>query len=134
MLRLRPYLSVFRAWLGLPDREETVPPRRGAMCLLELYPETYQVWVQGERVHLSPQEFRVLHYLWERRDRVVIHPDLERAVYGEEGSDSRRAMRQLVHRLRDRLQQASTLLETVNGVGYVLWSRTPSEQAAARDA
>jgi DNA-binding response OmpR family regulator len=81
---------------------------------------TFQASLEGRRLRLSPQEFRLLAELWRRRGRVVPYESLQRTLYGDSGPVYRQALRQLVHRLRARLGRADCLVAVVPGVGYVL--------------
>jgi len=78
----------------------------------------------GERVHLTPTEYRLLAVLVSNAGRVMTNPQLLRAVWGpghaESGHYLRIYMGHLRHKLEsDPAQPKHFLTET--GVGYRLW-------------
>ena len=74
--------------------------------------------VNGKPLTLSPLEFRVLRLLLERKGRVVEREEFFERVWGDETEVSERAIDTLVRRLRLRLGDASSRIETIRGVGY----------------
>lgn len=87
---------------------------------LQVDPLGFRVSVCGESIRLSPLEFRLLAELWQRRGQIVPHQHLEQVLYGDTGPDCRQGLRQLVHRLRQRLKSFSNLVQAVPRVGYML--------------
>ncbi len=78
----------------------------------------------GEHVHLTPTEYRLLAVLVGNAGRVMTNPQLLRAVWGpshaENGHYLRIYMGHLRHKLEaDPAQPRHLLTET--GVGYRLW-------------
>jgi len=86
---------------------------------------------QGEAIFLTPLESRLLDYLMLNAAHVLTADDIIDHVWGPEGGD-RDALRQLVHRLRNKIAHACnvdtdeldpshpTYIETVPGLGYGL--------------
>jgi DNA-binding response OmpR family regulator len=83
---------------------------------------------QGETVSLTPLESRLLDYLMLNAGHVLTTEAIIEHVWGPEGGD-RDMLRQLVHRLRSKISQASQTgddllpgeyIETVPGLGYGL--------------
>jgi DNA-binding response OmpR family regulator len=102
----------------LARRRGTAPVSLGT--LLRLDDARYQVHVEGERVQLSPLEYRLLSELWRHRGRLVTHERVEKALYGASGPSYRQSIRQVVHRLRAKLGVAGQAIHAVAGAGYVL--------------
>jgi DNA-binding response OmpR family regulator len=86
---------------------------------------------QGHAVSLTPLESRLLNYLMLNAGHVLTAEAIINHVWGPEGGD-RDMLRQLVHRLRSKIDQASGVgadeadtaqspyIETVPGLGYGL--------------
>lgn len=85
---------------------------------IRLADEGHRVLVNGKPLTLSPLEFRVLRLLLERKGRVVEREEFFERVWGDETEVSERAIDTLVRRLRLRLGDASSRIETIRGVGY----------------
>lgn len=89
---------------------------------LELSPARYEARYCGKPVHLSPTEFRILHYLALRAGSVVPTGELVRAIWGSEESNTE-LVRVNVYRLRQKLEadpRQPRLLRSVPGPGLVL--------------
>jgi DNA-binding response OmpR family regulator len=89
---------------------------------LELSPARYEARYSGRPVHLSPTEFRILHYLAVRAGRVVPTAELVRAIWGD-GEANPELVRVNVYRLRQKLEtdpRQPRLLRSVPGPGLIL--------------
>ena len=62
-----------------------------------------QVTLAGQRVHLTPTEYRMLAELSAHAGQVVTHQQLRERVWGDRGSDSLRPLRTMVGKLRRKL-------------------------------
>jgi len=94
--------------------------RRYSVGPLELDVDGYHVFVTGKEVHVSTLEMRLLVYLVEHRGRVRSREDLLEDVWGYKPGVSTRTIDTHVKRLRDKLGEAGSLVETVRGTGYRL--------------
>ena len=77
----------------------------------------------GEARRLTQLEFRLLQYLLANAGKPIPAERLLSHVWGHRGSGDRQLLKQLVHRLRQKLETdaaAPRYLMTVAGVGYVL--------------
>lgn len=83
----------------------------------------HEVEVDGRAVELTHQEFLLLKFLVQRRDRVHSRPSLLQQVWGQQYNLHSRTVDIHVRRLRAKLGAFSAHLETVRGAGYKL--RTP---------
>jgi two-component system, OmpR family, KDP operon response regulator KdpE len=82
-----------------------------------------QVAVRGERVHLTPKEFKFLQYLANRPNKIVSHRELLRAVWGPEYGEELEHVRTLVKQLRKKIEAQPSrpqYLLTHAWVGYEL--------------
>ena len=99
--------------------------RRYIVGPLELDVDGYHVFVNGQEVHVSTLEMRLLVYLVEHRGRVRSREDLLEDVWGYKPGVSTRTIDTHVKRLRDKLGDAGSLVETVRGTGYRLSAEHP---------
>jgi DNA-binding response OmpR family regulator len=82
---------------------------------------TFKVTVGLKPVNLSYQEFELLRYLADSRDRVVSFDALSSLLWGSAGPKETRRLNVLVWRLRSKLRNSFPYrLETVRGRGYGL--------------
>ena len=99
--------------------------RRYVVGPLEVDVDGYHVFVGGDEVHMSAMEMRLLIYLVEHRGRVRSREDLLEDVWGYKPGVSTRTVDTHVKRLRDKLGDAGSLVETVRGMGYRLSAEHP---------
>jgi DNA-binding response OmpR family regulator len=104
-------------------RRSQVLPRQGQLALHDLVLDTGQQLVQTPRgtVRLTPMEFRLLHYLLVNRGQVVPTESILGHVWGYADSGDRALLKQLIYRLRQKLEPPDAerqYIETVAGVGY----------------
>jgi DNA-binding response OmpR family regulator len=77
----------------------------------------------GQPIHLTNLEFRLLQYLLVNADHTVPSDRLTSHVWGYQGLGDKQALKQLVHRLRQKIETNPTdprYLITVSGIGYML--------------
>lgn len=77
----------------------------------------------GRDIHLTHREFELLHYLSERRSRVVHRDELLREVWGYPDAPFTRAVDHAVARLRKKIEADPShprFIHTVHGDGYSL--------------
>jgi two-component system, OmpR family, KDP operon response regulator KdpE len=82
-----------------------------------------QVWRDGEEVHLTPTEYKLLAALVRDAGRVVTHRQLLREVWGANYLEQTHYLRVYMAQLRHKLERDPTrprLLGTEAGVGYRL--------------
>jgi two-component system OmpR family response regulator len=92
---------------------------------LELDEEAHEVWRNGERISLSPTEFKLLRYLMANAGRVLSKGQILDHVwsYDFRGDDS--IVESYISYLRRKVDSVEPrLIHTLRGVGYVL--RMPS--------
>ncbi len=81
-----------------------------------------QVEVQGESVHLTPIEYRLLTTLARNLDRVLTHSFLISQIWGASSESNMASLRVYMTTLRRKLEKAGAagLIETHVGVGYCM--------------
>ena len=83
-----------------------------------LDPRTGGVNVGGVPVKLTPLEFRMLHYLFHQRGRVVSQTELSENLYSHDSERDSNAIEALMGRLRRKLK--ANVIETRRGFGYIV--------------
>jgi DNA-binding response OmpR family regulator len=90
---------------------------------------TYKVRVGVRPARLTFQEFELLRYLADYRDRVVSFDVLSGLLWGTTGVKETRRLNVLVCRLRSKLRDSDPYrLETVRGRGYGLLGKAGAPQ------
>lgn len=87
---------------------------------IELDPEAHRVRVNGDEVHLTATEFRLLHYLIQKPGRVRTREHLLERVWGYSEDVDSRTIDTHIRRLRAKLGEEADRVDTVVGVGYRL--------------
>jgi DNA-binding response OmpR family regulator len=78
----------------------------------------YEVRLAGRRVELTHQEFELLRYLAQHRGRVFTREALLERAWGYRYAGGTRTVDIHVRRVRAKLGEAGSLVETVRNVGY----------------
>jgi DNA-binding response OmpR family regulator len=91
---------------------------------LRLDPERQSIIVRGgEPLRLTRLEFRLLQYLVVNAGRTLSNERITQHVWGYRGAGDRQMLKQLVHRVRQKLERDPAQPEyllTIAGAGYVL--------------
>ncbi len=95
-------------------------PKSLSMAELTIYPETYSVFVKGEKVILSRKEFDVLLFLMENSGQVLTREHIMNVAWGTEFYGDTRVIDSLIKRLRQKLSFSDVhfSIKTLYGVGY----------------
>lgn len=117
----RTLLARVRALLRRRGAEKPGTLRSGDLAV---DPATQSVAVGGTAaVHLTALEMRLLQFLLANAGRPVPFDEASRHVWGLRGVGDRQLLKQLVHRLRGKIEPSAAdprYLRTVAGVGYLL--------------
>ncbi len=128
----RTLLARVRALLRRASGETPAPMRSGDIALdMELQSVRVRA---GPRIRLTQLEFRLLQHLLANAGHVVTAERLTLHVWGYQGSGDRQLLKQLVHRLRQKVEDDPAnprYIVTVPGIGYVLNSSLPADNNAA---
>jgi phosphate regulon transcriptional regulator PhoB len=90
--------------------------------VLAIDPSSYRVTRAGKAVTLSTLEFRLLHYLASRPNKVFTRDHLLDAVWGADRFVTPRSVDVYIRRLREKVEadpERPTHLKTVRGAGYL---------------
>ncbi|HKI11899.1 MAG TPA: response regulator transcription factor [Candidatus Acidoferrum sp.] len=71
---------------------------------VEINFELRQVTVRGRKVHLTPKEFELLHYLANNANKIVPHRELLRAVWGPDYGSELGHLRAYIKQLRKKIE------------------------------
>jgi len=118
MLRVR---AVLRRGEGDPARAPAagkVPEAPERFGLLRIDRGAHRAWVADSEITLTALELRLLTHLLARRGRVQTREQLLEDVWGYSPELTTRTVDTHVKRLREKLGQAASYIETVRGVGY----------------
>ena len=85
---------------------------------IQIYPERRQCFVGKEPVALTVKEFDLLYELMRARGNVLTRENLMDHVWGYHGEATSRTLDTHVRRLREKLGEEGSRVETVRGVGY----------------
>ena len=85
---------------------------------LSLDPATYRVQYADRPIHLGPTEFKLLHYLMKHAERVHSRTQLLDRVWSDHVSIEERTVDVHIKRLRESMNDAAHMIETVRGAGY----------------
>lgn len=100
------------------------PQHIGNQLTVDLYERV--VCLENKPVHLTPTEWKVLAYLVEHKGRVATYAELARAGWGETNYHEGRALKAVVSRLRQKLDdhtKPARLIHHVRAEGYSLEPR-----------
>jgi two-component system alkaline phosphatase synthesis response regulator PhoP len=107
---------------------ETGGPEHKAIMIgnLTIYPEKYEVDLEGKTVFLRPKEFEILLYFAERPGVVVTRDQLMNTVWGYDYVGGERTIDVHLSSLRKKLDMDShsVQIESLRGVGYKLIVRS----------
>jgi two-component system, OmpR family, KDP operon response regulator KdpE len=101
-----------------PDENRDAAIHHGA---LELDPVRYRVLKAGSKIHLTPKEFEVLHYLMRHAGEPIPHARLLKSVWGPEYGNELEYLRTFVRQLRKKIEddpQNPQYLLTDAHIGY----------------
>jgi two-component system, OmpR family, phosphate regulon response regulator PhoB len=93
---------------------------------LELDSATHRVSWQGTELKVGPTEFKLLRYLMAHPERVHSRAQLLDKVWGDHVFIEERTVDVHIKRLREALQTAGSMIDTVRGAGYRLTSQVPA--------
>jgi two-component system, OmpR family, phosphate regulon response regulator PhoB len=91
---------------------------------LELDSATHRVSLQGSELKVGPTEFKLLRYLMAHPERVHSRAQLLDKVWGDHVFIEERTVDVHIKRLREALQSAGAMVDTVRGAGYRITAQT----------
>jgi two-component system alkaline phosphatase synthesis response regulator PhoP len=123
--------AVLRRTLSEEDKAAMTLSNEKVITLgeLNIYPEKYEVALEGESIPLRPKEFEVLLYLVKRPGMVITRDDLMNIVWGFDYIGGQRTVDVHVSSLRKKLEmnQNTVQIDSIRGVGYKLVVKKPAK-------
>ena len=110
--------SVLRRYIASHHRDDNVTFHNEEM---DLDWRSRQVWVRGQKIAVSPTEFRLLSCLIENRGWVVTHEELLRKVWGPNYFGDKAYVKLYIRYLRQKVEKDPgnpKWIMTERGVGY----------------
>ena len=98
-----------------PEGEEKII-KIGDKLMMDL--QKYQVTVNGEKVELTPTEFKILQLLSSRKGQVFTRERILDFLWGEEKVVIARTVDVHIRHLREKLGKEADLIKNVRGIGY----------------
>ncbi|OPY76384.1 MAG: Phosphate regulon transcriptional regulatory protein PhoB [Syntrophorhabdus sp. PtaU1.Bin058] len=86
--------------------------------ILKIDLEKYEVEVKGEKIDLTPTEFRILNLLVTRAGRIYSRDQILDHLWGKEKFVIDRTVDVHIRHLREKLGNASQFIKNVRGIGY----------------
>ena len=107
--------AVLRRSGGEPGDADGQPLTAGDICVDE---RAHSVFVGGQEVQLTLKEYQLLRLLMKNRGAVLTRDVLLENIWGYGSESETRTVDVHIRTLRHKLGAASSLIETVRGVGY----------------
>ncbi len=98
-----------------------------SIASLELDGATHRVSWQGGELKVGPTEFKLLRYLMAHPERVHSRAQLLDKVWGDHVFIEERTVDVHIKRLREALQGAGSMIDTVRGAGYRLTAQVSAQ-------
>ncbi len=86
--------------------------------LLKIDLQKYEVFVDGEKVELTPTEFKILEKLSSKEGQVFSRDNILDYLWGEEKIVVARTIDVHIRHLREKLGKAGDAIKNVRGIGY----------------
>jgi DNA-binding response OmpR family regulator len=119
--------SVLRR-LDMPAPRSRIPSLKSGD--LEVDFQVQEARLSGERLDLTPTEYKLLYHLVRNAGRILTHETLLSRVWGREYSNELDYLRVYIRRLRDKLKDDPThptYIRTERGTGYRFIAPPPSD-------
>ncbi|AYC29827.1 response regulator transcription factor [Paenisporosarcina cavernae] len=114
--------AVLRRSTGyLNEKDLSSEDRKLDFGKLVLYPNRYEVLLNGEKIDFTSKEFELLVYLVENKNRVLTRDQLLSAVWNYEFAGDTRIVDVHVSHLREKIEEDTkkpSYIKTVRGMGY----------------
>ncbi|MCI3922562.1 response regulator transcription factor [Paenibacillus sp. TRM 82003] len=85
---------------------------------LVIHKDTYEIYLNQERIELSTKEFQIMTYLAEQEGRVVSREEIYESIWGEQDSGDIHTVTVHIKNLRAKIDSDNRYIKTVWGSGY----------------
>jgi two-component system alkaline phosphatase synthesis response regulator PhoP len=120
LARIKAILRRIQSQPASEEKEDSQALRIGS---LEVFPERYEAYFNGERLELTPKEFELLVYLAKHKGRVLTRDQLLSAVWNYDFAGDTRIVDVHISHLREKIEQNTKkplYIKTIRGLGYKL--------------
>ena len=114
--------------LDMPAPRSRIPSMRSAD--LEIDFQVQEARLKGQRLDLTPTEYKLLYHLVRNAGRILTHETLLSRVWGRDYSNELDYLRVYIRRLRDKLKDdpaRPVYIRTERGIGYRFIAPPPSD-------
>lgn len=90
--------------------------------VIKIFPDQYQVEVNGEKIELTRKEYELLHYLVLNKNHVMTREQILQTVWGYDYLGDTNVVDVYIRYLRTKIDNRFGLkyLQTIRGIGYVI--------------
>ena len=119
-VKVRTFIARVKKALRGKEREKTQKgfSERIKIGEMEIFPQNYTVRLNDRDVAMPKKEFEVLLFLIRRPDRVISRETLLNEIWGRDVYVVDRTVDVHIRKIREKLNQFASHVETVKGVGY----------------
>jgi two-component system KDP operon response regulator KdpE len=113
-------------------KEMSEPELRNGSIRMDLI--RHEVFVNDEKVALTPKEYDLLRYFIANRGKMLTHKQILKEIWGPAHSDDTQYLRVYIGQLRDKIESKKSqvrMIVTEPGVGYRMETLEPAAHAAA---
>lgn len=85
--------------------------------------DNYEASADNQPVKMSPKELDLLHYLWKRKNNIVVRDDLLTDIWGYDQQPTTRTVDNFIMKLRQKIEDNPNdpkIILSVYGIGYKL--------------
>lgn len=90
---------------------------------IEIFPEKYEVFIDGAPIELTPKEFELLLYMAKRKNRILSREQLLNAIWNYDYTGGTRIVDVHISHLREKIEKDTKkplYIRTARGFGYKL--------------
>ncbi len=118
-LRLSALAGRIRQILTVPDVMPATPQGQSVQCQgIRLDRVRHRAWVDGQHLHFTPTEFKLLWELASRPGYALSRTELTHVCKGSSHVLQARTIDAHIKSIRRKLGERSSVIETVHGIGY----------------
>ncbi|SDN55918.1 response regulator transcription factor [Alkalicoccus daliensis] len=112
-----------RSHSAVPPVEKQEEDAKLTIGKVEIFPDNYEVFLEGEALELTPKEFELLLYLVNNKGRVLTRDQLLNSVWNYDFVGDTRIVDVHISHLREKIEpntKKPVYIKTVRGLGYKL--------------
>lgn len=118
--RVKAHIKRSRNEISKPSNEEIIRFKN-----IEVFLNSYEVRIDGEKIELSSREFQILVYLMKNCNEVLTRERIYEKIWGNIDSGDINTVTVHIKKLREKLGKEGSLIKTVWGTGYKFAGERP---------